>query len=373
MIYKFTFRAFIIITAIICLSACSTDNANNVEFRLDYTRLQDLDPEAISKKVFKDAQILECSQEILDEVIDNREVELLAKDGILVVKSLEKFEGSYLINLFDLESLTPKGKVAPFGPGPDEFTDTRIIKSNEDGTICYVLSLGKNKLFKLTSDLNLEYYTTIPTPINDDNFLMGFEALEMISPDTILATQRKSDALGICTISLRDSIATGILAFDFTNDLNGYWPVYLGVTTYNQVHQKLVYGFNYYNQIVFSNISGNNMVIFRGDDYGGIKAKNKSEFWESGNNVYYYSDLFSDDNYVYALYRGAPYNPEFSDNDFYYIEVFSWLGESIKRFKLPNGMQFSKGIITKEIGDTRIIYLINPTEDQFLYKVTIKI
>lgn len=370
--YKLLYFAFSVISAITCLSACSPKNEQSFDFQLDYTRLQDLDATAVLKQ-FEDAQILDCSQKNIDEIIDNREVELLSKSGILVVKSLGKFEGSYLIHLFDLDSLTLKGKVAPYGPGPDEFTDTRIIESSEDGIICYVLSVGKNKLYKLTDDLALKYFATIPTPVNDDNFLMGYSAIELISPDTILTTQHKTDAIGICNISLNDSIADGILALDFTNDLNGYWPVYLGVSTYNRAHKKFVYAFNYYNQIVFSDITGKKPVIIRGADFGKIKAKNSAEFWESGNNVYYYSDLFSDDNYVFALYRGVPYNPEFSDNDNYYIEVYSWLGEPIKRFKLPDGMQFSKGTIAKEIGGTRIIYLVNTQEDQFLYKLTIKI
>lgn len=188
--YKLLYFAFSVISAITCLSACSPKNEQSFDFQLDYTRLQDLDATAVLKQ-FEDAQILDCSQKNIDEIIDNREVELLSKSGILVVKSLGKFEGSYLIHLFDLDSLTLKGKVAPYGPGPDEFTDTRIIESSEDGIICYVLSVGKNKLYKLTDDLALKYFATIPTPVNDDNFLMGYSAIELISPDTILTTQQK--------------------------------------------------------------------------------------------------------------------------------------------------------------------------------------
>lgn len=363
--------ALLIGISVIALYGCSKNESTGSTTNLSYAHLKDVQPTIVPKDKFETITIEEVFQQPIDEIIDNNEIELLSKDGFLVIKSLTRFEGSHLISVFDTDSLTLQKELAPYGVGPDEFTDARIVQSHEDGIVCYVVSVRNKKLYRLTDGLTLEYVATIPTTTNDRNFSMGYDAIEFLGRDTILTTQQAGDLLGICSISLADSVASGIVALDFTNDFNGWWPVYLGSSTYNGQIKKFAFASTFYDQLFISDLLGKDVVLIRGTDFREINTKTKSDFWESGRNVGYYTDIFSDDQNIYALYRGVPYNPAFGKNDSFYLEVHSWSGEPIKRFQLPTGMQFPKGAIATQSDGRRVVYLVNIDEDEFLYKFTL--
>lgn len=321
----------------------------------------------ISKKDFEVQEVKEIRQIPLEIIMMNKEVDVLTKDGYLIVKTLSKYNGAKMINIFSEDGSKHIKGLAPYGEGPNEFIDLRIISTNEKGTLCYILSLHNNKIYVLRNNLSLEYISTFPTPKNVKNFRARYHDLFHLYGDEFFCQQRAQDGLGLCKINVNDSTVTGLVGLNFSESLNSFWQIYTGHAAYNSKKNRIVYAMGYFDRILLFDAEGNHLKVVQCGSPRNLVSKNRSELYETGEEVTYYKGIFANENFIYILYKGEKaYSPDFDKNGHYYIEKYDWEGNPIKRYKLPKGMRFNGGCTTSE---KDVFYLICSHEDEFLYRV----
>jgi len=77
-------------------------------------------------------------------MIENREIELFIKGDYLIIKHLEMREGAYLLHVVSLLDYKVIAQLAPFGEGPNEFMDIRVIPTKETDKLCYIWNIYNN-------------------------------------------------------------------------------------------------------------------------------------------------------------------------------------------------------------------------------------
>lgn len=66
--------------------------------------------------------------------------------------------GSLSLHVLSLPDYKTVAQLAPFGEGPDEFNDIRMIPTEETDKLCYVWNIRNNRIFSLSTTLKLEEY-----------------------------------------------------------------------------------------------------------------------------------------------------------------------------------------------------------------------
>ena len=350
-------------------SSCRSPKEESGLSVLDYTYPEESMIVDIPKNNFEEKEIKEIQQVPLDVIMMNTEVDVLTKDGYLVVKTLSRYSGAKLINIFSEDGSKHLKELAPYGSGPDEFTDLRIIRTDDKEMLCYVLSLHNHKLYALKKNLSLEYMSTFPMPKNVKDFRVGLNDLHELNASEFLYQQKTKDGLGLCKINLNDSIVTGLVGLNFSESLDSFWQIYIGNTVCNPKKKIIAYAMGYFDRILLFDTNGNHLKVIQCGSPRKLVSKSRNELYNTGEEISYYRSAFSDDDFIYALYRGEKhYSPDFEKNGHYYIEKYDWDGNPIKRYKLPKGMKFTHGCATSE---KNVFYLVCPQEDEFLYRITL--
>lgn len=358
--------------AMLCMTAaCGNNNRQTKRGMLSqtsYTRIEDGEIINVDKSDFDEIETDSVTRVPVDLVINNSEIDLIAKDGYLIIKSLTRYAGSHLITIIDEKSLEPKGEAAAFGAGPDEFNDARLIRTEEDGVLCYILNPRNNKLYRLAEDLKMKYLGELPKPKNLEHFSMGYdEGMTMANSGKLITKQRADDGEGICILSLSDSTFQGLAALDFSSDLDSFWAMYGGYMTYDPKSETIIFAMSNFERILYIDLKRNSIKTIQNGEPKSLNTKTRSEFFETGENITYYTGVTNDSKYVYASYRGEKaYAPNIEPDLHYYIEQYDMEGKPIKRYKLPKGNVYR---IMSPTGTPGEFYLINKGEDDFLYKV----
>lgn len=84
-----------------------------------------------------------------------------------------------------------------------------------------------------------------------------------------------------------------------------------------------------------------------------------------GDNIWFYSDIFCDEDYLYALYQGvdpSKIGPEFTST----VKVFDWSGKQIVQFEL--GRPIQKLLIDR---DRKFLYALSPLFSEFIFRYNI--
>ena len=325
----------------------------------------------IPKSDFAEKEILSIEHLTPDIVTGNNEIKILSKNGYIIIKTLLKVQGEYLVTILDEKTLKEVKKLAPFGGGPGEFMDVRVIESHNPGIIAYLIDPkdeAQRKVWALGNDLTLTEKYRFDFSRYKQRFWFGVENPQHIGGDSFLLERYASNGKGLHVYNAGDSTLTNILSMNFSDDFDSWWLCYLGSMAYNPGHKRIAYAFQYYDRIFFADIDGKNLRIVQPGEPERIKAKTRSDMFEKGDHTAYYGEVMSDDDYFYALYRGHTiYDPANEDNLSYYIEQFDMEGKPLARYKLPAGKVFRIGCVSSS--DKGVLYLVNVSEDDFLYKV----
>lgn len=360
----------ILVFFLISVCSCSSPQKETVLSDLNYIYVDESTITKISKEDFKEQDVKQIRQIPLNVIMMNKEVDILVKNGYLVIKALGRYSGAKLINIFSEDGSKHIKELAPFGSGPDEFTDLRIIPTSDDDLLCYILSLHNKKLYALDNKLSLEYISIFPMPNNIEDFRLGVNDLYHLKTDEFLCQQRAENGLGICKININDSIVTGLVGLNFSESLDSFWQIYTGHTAYNPQKNLIAYSMSYFDRILLFNADNSHLKVIQCGTLSKLVSKSRSDFYNTGEEKTYYRALFSDENFFYALYKGEKrYSPDFDENGHYYIEKYDWEGNPVKRYKLPKGMGFYGGCSTNE---NNVFYLVCSHEDEFLFKVILE-
>lgn len=316
----------------------------------------------LDKSDFPTRKFRSIEQIPLDMMVQNRELGMFIKGNYLLIKHLETKEGAHLLHVVSLPDYKVVAELAPFGEGPDDFYDIRLIPTEEKDKLCYIRELNKGRIYYLSPSLELIEYGRLPN-IPDVAYCSDSPGDLYLGNDNFLIGQGGGIGKGICTVNLKDSTVRGIIPFHFTEGASSF--VYLGNLAHSFLKKRGVFAFTYYDKLAFFDFDGKNvkLVQFGNKD---LKAKSIPEIMNNGNNTIYHYDCFSSDKYVYVVYWESERDSDQSNPG--YLEQFDWDGNPIARYQLPLGRGFYSGCTTD---DDSVLYFIDYYEDNFLHKVVL--
>lgn len=316
----------------------------------------------LSKSDFPTRKIRSIEQIPLNMMIQNRELMMFVKGDYLLIKHLEISEGARLLHVVSLPDNKVVAELAPFGEGPDDFYDIRLIPTEEEDKLCYIREINKGRIFYLSSSLELVEYARLPD-IPDFFYCSDTRGNLYLGNDNLLVGQRGDNGKGICTVNLKDSTVSGIIPFHFIEGANAFF--YIGDMAHSFSRKRGAFAFTYHDKIAFFDFDGNDVkfVQFGNKD---LKAKSIPEILSNGDNTIYHYDCFGSDNFVYVVYRESANDSDKSQPG--YLEKYDWNGNPIARYPLPEGRGFYSGCTTD---NDSVIYLVDYYADNFLHKVVL--
>lgn len=308
----------------------------------------------LSKSDFPLGKIASIEQVPLDLMMENRELEVYLIGDYLLVKHLEMRQGAHLLYVVSLPDYKVVAELAPFGEGPGEFTDIRVIPTQETDKLCYIKNLNGDYLFFLSPSLELKECGKMVEISNyancgGDNVYLG--------NDEMLVDLGAPDGLGLCRVNQKDSTVKGIIPFHFAEGVR--WFFYIGEMAHSFSQQRGAFAFTYHDRLAFFDLNGKNIRMIR---FGNNTLKTTSS---PENPIYYYS-CFANDHYVYAIYRESRNDSDKSNPC--YLEQYDWNGRPVARYPLPEGRGFYAGCATD---NDSVLYLIDYYEDNFIHKVVL--
>lgn len=327
---------------------------------IKYPEIPDGATVKMSKSNFPKGKILSYEQiPIKGLEIINRELDLLMTDEYIIIKHLEFRKGAYLVHVVSKKEHRVIAELAPFGEGPNEFYDVRLIQTEEKDKICYVLNLHNKRIYALTE--NLELYPSGNVVNNhNDSIIRCYHSKDLfIGKDLLMTEFDSSEGAGIVSVNQKDSTVTGILPLNFIEGVSGTF--YYFDFTHSFRKRRCAISFLYHDRIGFFDFDGRNPKFIR---FG----ENTLRSVTSPDNPIYYYSCFSNDNYVFAVYRPSMRDTEKDLETF--LEQYDWNGNLIARYELPADRGFFGGYATNE--SDKVIYLVDIYEDQFLHRVTLE-
>lgn len=308
----------------------------------------------LSKSDFTTGKIRSIEQIPLDMIIENRELDIYIKGNFLLVKHLEMREGAHLLHVVSLPDYKVVAKLAPFGEGPNEFADIRVINTEETDKLCYIRDCNKKQLSYLSNSLELKECGKL---VEIPNFTGQKEGSLYLGNNHMLVNLDSGDGMGICVVNQKDSTIRGIIPFHFEEGAHGYF--YIGNLAYSFAKRRGAHAFIYHDRIAFFDFEGKNRKMVRfGDNH-------LRTLTSPGNPIYYYS-CFGSDKYVYAIFRVSKTDADQTNP--LYLEQFDWDGNPVARYLLPEGRGLFSGCATD---NDSVIYLVDYYEDHFLHKVVL--
>ena len=298
----------------------------------------------MSKSDFPKGKIRSIEQIPIEGLeITNRELALFSTKDYLLVTHLEFRKGAYLLHVISPSDYRVVAELAPFGEGPDEFHDVRLIPTEENDKICYVLDPMDDRLYILSHDLTLIPHgkrVSDPKAVTSGNFNL------FIGQDLMLTTLDSSEGKGIVAINQRDSTITGLLPLHFTKGASGYFYYFQFAHSFQK--RRCAIPFLYHDRIGFFDFDGGHPKFIR---FGDKTLKTLS----APENPMYYYDCFANDRYVFAVYSPSDYNLQKNRETF--LEQYDWDGNPIARYELPKDRGLYSGCVINE-SDT-VIYLVD--------------
>lgn len=321
---------------------------------IDYPDLPDGATIRMSKSDFPKGKIRSIEQIPIEGLeITNREIDHLMVKDYLIIKHLEFRKGANLVHVVSLPDYRLVAEMAPFGEGPDEFHDVRLIPTEESDKLCYVLNCADGRLCYLSNDLRLVPCGHRVAPGRGPNVNL------FVGKDLLLTEHDSSEGKGLIAVNQRDSTVTGLLPLHFSENVGGYF--YLVSFAHSYQKRRVAISFLFHDRIGFFDFDGGHPKFIR---FGDKTLKTLA----SPENPMYYHNCFANDHYVFAVYRPSNYNTEKDRETF--LEQYDWDGNLVARYELPKDRGFYSGYATNE-SDTEI-YLVDYYEDQFLHRVTLE-
>lgn len=353
---------FSLALALVLLAGCRGDAASEPSLPTEvfngitYPRVPEKAVERHRKSEFPKGKIKSIEQLPIDLLIEHRELRLYKRGDYLLVQHLEFRRGAYLLHLISLKTNQVLAELAPWGDGPNDFTDCRVIETTDPDKLFLIRRFWDNKLFYISPDFQLVPYGKLPEL--SDVRLGGSNMLHLES-DRFLCPFESNEGKGIGIINLKDTTTRGITHFHFAPGAGSYF--YLGDLAYNRKKARLAYAFLYFDQIFFSDLDGRNAKMIQ---YGDAQLRTLS----SPSNTMYYYDCRGGENYVYTIHHDS--DNERDNRNGSYLEQYDWDGNLIARYRIPDDrwmMYF--GCATE---DDHVVYMVDYDQDLFIHKVTLE-
>ena len=353
-----------------CLASCGERN-NNGRFNgaleeIGYPMQADsVNLVKMDESVFGEAILLKGEYIPIEPLIKPAELEAFVKDSLLFLKHLEQREGEPLLHVFKLPSLEVVAELAKRGNGPAEVMDIRLINTQDSDKYCFVHDVNKNLLYAV--DKNFKFHPSYRNiaPKNTSGISVGSSGTIHLSKEKFLFPQRADDGMGIFQMDFSDMMAKGIINLTCSDNLDRVWPTdwtcFTGKLYANLEKKRLVYVYNYYHRVLFSDFDGKNVKVIQFKEQDSFRSSGMWEHMNKHEDTYYYRSAFGSSDYAYL---------EFQDSSIeggpVYIEQWTWDGEPVKRYVLEKEMYPYSGCIDEK---NSVMYLFDVLQDDFIYKV----
>ena len=253
---------------ILLLAGCGHEKSNNSQVvnlvqlgGVEYPEIPKSNIIQLEKSDFPKGEIRSIERIPIDLEIELREVNILAKGNYLIVKHLEWREGAYLLHVLSLPDYKTVAQLAPFGEGPDEFNDIRMIPTEETDKLCYVWNIRNNRIFSLSTTLKLEEYDQLAEI--PENKIVPDEPLYM-GDGKMQVSLGSNDGMGIGLVSLNDTIVKGTVPFLFAEGAG--WFFYIGNLAHSFSRKREAFVFTFHDRIVFFDFDSNHVKMCRFGD-----------------------------------------------------------------------------------------------------------
>ena len=278
---------------------------------------------------------------------------------------MEQREGEPLLQVVKLPSLEVVAELAKRGNGPAEVMDIRLINTQDSDKYCFVHDVNKNLLYAV--DKNFKFHPSYRNiaPKNTSGISVGSSGTIHLSKEKFLFPQRADDGMGIFQMDFSDMMAKGIINLTCSDNLDRVWPTdwtcFTGKLYANLEKKRLVYVYNYYHRVLFSDFDGKNVKVIQFKEQDSFRSSGMWEHMNKHEDTYYYRSAFGSSDYAYL---------EFQDSSIeggpVYIEQWTWDGEPVKRYVLEKEMYPYSGCIDEK---NSVMYLFDVLQDDFIYKV----
>lgn len=333
--------------------------------QLEYPLVNDSNIVITDQSIFGETELLKGEQQILDLIIKTSELDIIRKDNYLLIKHLGKNQGEPLLHILEAQSLNVIAGLANRGDGPDQFTDIRLIETNEPNKLCYIMDMNKDAITYVDKKFKIHPYHTCIIPKNMKAVHYS-EGSKYIGNKTFLFNLWADDGYSLFSLNFNDSIAKGVMDLAFDKKSQTYASAYLGESCSNLKKKRLAYAYGYYHRVVFSDLNGEDQTIIQFEEQEPFRSTSEWEHMNTGKDIGYYVGCFGSSDYVYFIYRGHDWADEtFNQSPVLFLEQWTWKGEPVKRYQLEKGMNVNAGCVDEE---NQMLYLLDKSKDDFLFK-----
>lgn len=323
----------------------------------------------VDESVFPEVVPMKGAHIEIEPVIKPMEMSAIVKDDLMFVKHLEEREGEPSLHVFRLPGMELVASMACRGNGPGEVMDIRISASVDPDKYCFIYDVNKHFLYYVDKNLKVHSYKRDIVPKNTGE--IGLSSNEVIhrGGDRFIFGQMADNGTGLFEMDFKDMIAKGLIDLNCTETFgrswedNNNWCAFLGRLCSNPSLRRLVYVYNNYHRVVFSDYDGKDIKVIQFKEQDHFRSKGYWEHMNFGEDTFYYQTAFGSSRYVYFVYKGEVFDkPEMPT----YLEQWTWGGEPVRRFLLEDGVYPLGGCVDDK---NQTLYLLDVNNDDFIYRV----
>ena len=281
--------------------------------------------------------------------------ELCIKDSFLI--TLNDRPDS-IIQIYKIPSFELFYSFGKKGKGPGEYLFPRLVFNFDDNKIIAIHDPGNQSLWSIkvneTAEVVNKRELKFPDQIPISRFLIENR---FFIYDAFTPTEGE-----IKTFDLETNKSSTVYSFNEFKQRHKTSAAYEGYLGVNPKSRLLVFMYMYYDRVDILNLKGKLL-----HSIVNVKSEKPQQKTDATSMVYYFGGYFTED-YIYGIYLNAPRQRiiEDSGNLNCFIEVFSWEGEPVKRFKLDRMVYL---IAVDEAN--KVIYAKDPLNEDELCKYSL--
>ena len=276
----------------------------------------------------------------VDDIFKVSGTEAFCIDTLLVMSNRQRADGRFL-SVYSLPSLRFITSLGTFGRGPGKFQAPTLIRAEDDpNALCYVIDHFTGQFSVLTPRLTLEPVEN-PLPAEYRKYTSEKMYTARNTDEMILG-----HASGLMRWRRDDTLSADNTSRLFNLSLRRVVPgaSYIGALGVNYGQERFAYAYKFVKRIVFGDFDGNVRALQWGKTDRNIEddASNRTgSVAPIDTNTAHYWKIYTTSKHVYVSYSGRSpvdvYNAtKRGEPRYFFIEVFDWNGNPVKRYKLDD-------------------------------------
>ncbi len=276
----------------------------------------------------------------VDDIFKVSGTEAFCIDTLLVMYNRQRADGRFL-SVYALPSLRFITSLGTFGRGPGEFNAPTLVRAEDDPrALGYVIDVFSGQMSALTPEFTLEPIEN-PLPAKYREYTSEKMYTARNTDEMIF-----SHASGVMRYRSDDSLSADHTSRLFNLSLRRVAPgvSYIGALGVDYEQERFAYAYKFVKRIVFGDFDGNTRALQWGKAERDLEtdASNRTgSVAPIDTNTTHYWKIYTTSKHVYVSYSGRSpvdvYNAtRRGEPRYFFIEVFDWNGNPVKRYKLDD-------------------------------------